>query len=193
MSSRHAAPAIVLSLALLLSLAACGGGGAPDQPKAQHQHTYVTVCKHAYSECNADEYWHVVADTYSVCSTCGDLQVKRTGDKKTAQKCKGQGAVQLCPTGQHTLVMGEAFPPPVDHTCQGQKIRSHAVVLACESGIWIYKVYDIIECVVEGKLTLRRSVNPIQLVPTATVCEQAAPKPHQVTDLWVWLLANPVA
>jgi hypothetical protein len=81
---------------------------------------------HAYSECQADGFWHVVSDGLWACN--GQAGRTRLTDKKTDQACTGQKKTKA-PEAQTQLATGL-------QGCQSPKPDGDIWVQQCISNIW---------------------------------------------------------
>jgi cold shock protein len=104
---------------------------------------YKLLVKHAYSECQADGFWHVVTDAYYTCANPegGAFGPRRVSDILTTQKCE-EGA-QPAPV---ISLADFAFPSLRDNPCQAPQYKGDIVLLQCESGMWEWHTYMLYEC-----------------------------------------------
>lgn len=113
-----------------------GLAGAIETPCASG----IVRVRHAYSECQADRFWHIVEDDYVSCPPGGQIKKYRVFDLTTIQSCKN----------------GEALPQPVgvaykdlhgDSTCQAPKEIGDIIISECFNGFWENATYGLYECI----------------------------------------------
>src|SRR2546427_3164046 len=150
----------VCLLTLALGCIGCqekGGGGQPTPtPTPKPSPTPTALCKplekpcvgegplvsHAYSECCADGFWHVVTDD---AYKCPELKWFRVApDIPTLQRCKeGAGPVAAAPNPVGTGYKdfhGDTSCVPIERTDQTITIS------VCENGFWLNKTYRLYVC-----------------------------------------------
>lgn len=147
---------IVMLLALLLAVPP---GNAPAAPQ---QCPVSTKVFHAYSECNADGFWHVVTDEYFRCPD-NSVRPVRIADRATDQPCDGG---QAAPTLE---IINQVLQPGESGVVDGVFIR-----LECIAGTWHRVGYPRI-VLPDG--STRRDPRLASLENTGQPCAQPAPRP----------------
>jgi hypothetical protein len=129
------------------------------------------VVSHAYSECCADGFWHVVQDDYYFCPEL--LKKFRVApDTPTLQRCK-EGAGAVVPAPNPVGIGYKDFHN--DTTCQSPKPLARKVTISvCENGVWVNKTYKLYECLDK---TLRITEPPDSLTKTEVKCTDPPPPP----------------
>lgn len=152
----------------------------PPEPNAGD----TTGCKgpfkvlHAYSECQDDGFWHVVTDGISVCPPAG-IGRSRIHDIKTAQACRGNGAVELDAAARAALTSQALRPLVGDETCRSPIKELDVVLLACVAGQWEYQKRARYKCL-DGSF---RHDAPTSYQPTQVPCPGQAPPEPDFTRL----------
>lgn len=128
------------------------------------------LVSHAYSECGADGFWHVVQDDYYNCPPVTKFRV--APDTPTLQRCKeGGGPVTAAPNP-----VGTAYKDfQGDATCQAPKFINRTITISvCENGVFLNKIYRLYECLDKS---LRITEPPDRIVRTETKCTDPPPPP----------------
>ena len=122
--------------------------------------------RHAYSECQADGFWHVVEDDYYSCPPDGKIEKFRVWDEKTTQPCKpGDKPIQVAKSVLKDL--------HGDSSCQAPKKIGDITISDCVNGFWENTTYPLYECL-DGT---RRISGPPTSTPTHVACSKAPPPP----------------
>jgi hypothetical protein len=125
--------------------------------------------RHAYSECQADGFWHVVEDDYYVCPPEGKIEKFRVWDEATTQVCK---------PGQRHPQVAKALLKDLhgDASCQSPKKIGDITISDCVDGFWENTTYPLFECL-DGT---RRISLPGNAVKTSVACTKTPPPPEEV-------------
>jgi len=98
------------------------------------------LVKHAYSECNADGFWHVVEDDYYACPPNGAVTKFRVADDATTQPC-GAGQNPPSPVGLIYPTAAQAGA-----TCQSPTKLGEIQVCEVVGGLWSLSTYIKYQC-----------------------------------------------
>ncbi|HEX2059953.1 MAG TPA: hypothetical protein VHK90_04370 [Thermoanaerobaculia bacterium] len=151
---------------LVLFLSAACGSSVQQQPLEEPCAGKLNV-RHAYSECQADGFWHVVENHHYTCPPDNNIRIFRVGDTPTDQPCANGEPAPAIAGGHFRQLAG-------DETCQSPVVIGELVISECVDGIWEQAAYRLYQCLDRG---VRIDIPAVRRTRTTTPCNAAPPAP----------------
>jgi len=149
-------PRVLLFCAGAFALLGCSdAGNAPQASRVEPARE--SLVRHAYSECNADGFWHVVEDVYR------NGVKSRVFDQKTGQKCSDP---RPSPIGVRYKSTQDKDPP-----CGVTQPAGEIIIPECRGVEWVNVKYRLVKCDRDG--STRIETPELTSTPTGVRCAAA--------------------